>query len=175
MRSLIVGIDPGTETGIVILDLQGSVVHISSQRSAGANEVIRTLTKFGRPLVIAVDVSHVPGMVEKIVSSTGAGLFVPERSFSTKEKHFIVKEFVKDYKRIAGIELHFSSKHERDALAAAVKAWRSIRQLIKKVDQTLTKENADHCLDDVLQMIVRQESKNIAGALEKILSRADRK
>jgi uncharacterized protein len=164
-----VGIDPGTETGIVILDLQGSVVHLSSRRSAGPNEVIRAITKFGRPLVIAVDVSHVPGNVEKIVASTGAGLFVPENSFSSKEKHFIVKEFVKDYRKVAGIELRFESKHERDALAAAVKAWRSIRHLIRKVDQTLGEREAQRYLDDVMQMIVREKSKNITSAMEKIM------
>ena len=57
VRGLIVGIDPGITTGIAILDLYGNVVKVCSKRNMGKNEIIRTITNFGHPLIITSDVN----------------------------------------------------------------------------------------------------------------------
>ncbi len=168
---MIVGIDPGTNTGIAILDMHGNVVHISSKRSISKNGIIRGVSKFGRPLVVAVDVEPPPKNIEKIASAVGSVLFVPEKSMSVKEKSSIVKQFVKKYEKETGIRIRFKSRHERDALAAAVKAWKSNSYLIRKVDNALKREGLENIFDKVVSLILKEESENITNAINKILKR----
>jgi predicted RNase H-like nuclease (RuvC/YqgF family) len=171
---LIVGIDPGTNTGIAILDMRGSVVYISSRRSISKSGIIRALTKFGKPLIIAVDVNPAPKNIEKIASSVGAELFTPFSSLSTKGKASIVKQFVRKYEKLSGIRLRFKSRHEKDALAAALKALKANRQLIRKVDNALHKEGLENIFDEVIRMIVKDQSENITNAINEILYRKSR-
>jgi predicted RNase H-like nuclease (RuvC/YqgF family) len=149
--------------------MHGSVIHISSRRNVSPSGVIRIITRFGRPLIVAVDVEPAPRSIERMASSLGSMMFVPEKSISTREKSAIVKNFVKDYEKESGIKIKFRSRHEKDAFAAAVKAWRRNRYLIKKVDDALSKEGLIHVFDDVMRLILRGESENITNAINKIL------
>lgn len=171
---MIVGIDPGTNTGIAILDMHGNVIHISSRRSISKSGVIRAISKFGKPLLIAVDVQPAPRNIEKIASSMGAVLFSPEKSLSTKDKRETVGSFVRKYEKFSGIRLKFKSRHEKDALAAALKALKSSRQLIRKVDNALQKEGLGDIFDEVVRLIVKEESENITNAINEILKRRKR-
>ena len=171
IRALIVGIDPGTNTGIAILDMHGSVVHVSSRRSISKSGIIRTIAKFGKPLIIAVDVNPAPKNIEKIASSVGAVLFTPFRSLATKDKASTIKDFVRKYEKLSGIRLRFKSRHERDALAAALKALKAIRPLIRKVDNALRREGLEDIFDEVILMIVKDKSENITNAINEILYR----
>lgn len=168
---MIVGIDPGTNTGIAILDMHGGVVHISSRRSISKSGIIRVITKFGKPLIVAVDVQPAPKNIEKIASSVGSVMYVPFRSLSTKYKASTIKNFVKKYERMSGIRLKFKSRHEKDALAAALKALKGNHYLIRKVDNALKKEGLDNIFDDVVKMMVKEESENITNAINKILKK----
>ena len=171
---MIVGIDPGTNTGIAILDMHGSVVHISSRRSISKSGIIRAITKFGKPLIVAVDVNPAPKNIEKIASSMGTELFTPFRSLTTKDKASTIKQFVRKYEKLSGIRLKFKSRHERDALAAALKALKANRQLIRKIDNALRKEGLQDIFDEVMRMIVKDESENITNAINEILNRGKR-
>lgn len=166
---MIVGIDPGTNTGIAIVDMHGSVIHISSRRGISKSGVIRAISKFGRPLIVAVDVNPAPKKIEKIASSMGAVLFIPEKSLSTKEKSSIIKVFLKEYEKLSGIRLKFKSRHEKDALAAALKALKTNRQLVRKIDNALRKEGLEGIFDAVMRLIVKEESENITNAINEIL------
>lgn len=171
IRALIVGIDPGTNTGITVLDMRGGVVHISSHRSISKNRIIRLMTKFGKPLIVAVDVNPAPKNIEKIASSVSAKLFTPFRSLAKQDKASTVKQFVRKYEKLSGIKLKFKSRHERDALAAALKALKANRQLIRKVDNALREEGLENIFDEVMRMVVKEESENITNAINEILNR----
>jgi len=166
-----VGIDPGTNTGIAILDLHGKLVHLSSKRNMGKSEIISKIIKFGQPLIVTVDVSPTPKNVYKIAASMGSVLFVPEKSMSNIEKHKFVKAFKKKYKKENGVELKTGDKHERDALAAAIKAWKGNAHTFNKIEDTLKKKNLESVLDEVVSLLIKEESDNLSNAIKKILKK----
>lgn len=145
------------------------MVHLSSKRNIGKSEIIRRITRFGKPLIVAVDVSPAPKNVEKIAHSMGSVLFVSEKSMSNKEKNDIVKRFRRNYKKESGIELKVEGKHERDALAAAVKAWKTNSYLLRKVDNALRRKGLEKLFDDVVETLVKRKSENITNAINEIL------
>ncbi len=165
----IVGIDPGTNTGIAVLDLHGRLIHLSSKRNIGKSEIIRRVTKFGKPLIVTVDVAPAPRNVERIASSMGSILFLLEKSISTKEKNDIVKRFKRKYKKEFGIELKIGNRHERDALAASVKAWKGNNYLLRKVNNALHRRGLERIFDNVVEILVKGESENITNAISEVL------
>jgi len=112
-RYIIVGIDPGTTTGIGAVDLDGEVVDLYSSRQMGAAEIIEHLTGVGKPLIIASDVTPMPDAVEKVRRAFNAIAYVPPQDRSVEGKLELT----------AGTG--YANPHERDALSAALDAYRS--------------------------------------------------
>jgi predicted RNase H-like nuclease (RuvC/YqgF family) len=151
---LIVGIDSGISVGIAILDSNGKIVSVMSKRQQNRGEVIKHILKFGNPLVIASDVNPAPKFVEKIASSLGSKLFYPEFSMTRKEKENIVDDFEEEIK----------GSHQKDALAAGLKAFKSYHGIILKV-----KEAAGKNFEEVLRnVIINKKTENISDVVKKI-------
>jgi len=122
---IIVGLDPGTTTGIAALNLSGELVDLISSRSMSSSDVIEWIAARGRPLVVATDVFPTPGGVEKVKRAFNAVLFSPGGDIPAEEKIALGKEF------------GYKNDHERDALAAAISAFKKYRNkfllVVKKV------------------------------------------
>lgn len=116
-KPVIVGLDPGIITGIAILDLHGNLVFVDSGLALDKISIIRTVTKFGNPVVIASDVRRAPVVVEKIASILGSTVYTPSRDLSVEEKRRVVQENVVNFKDVV------KNSHQRDAVAAALKAY----------------------------------------------------
>ncbi len=144
---LIVGIDPGTTTGIAALNFEGELVHIFSSKDFGLDRVIGHLIHIGRVSLIATDVNPAPEFVSKLVTKLGSGLFLPEESLRIDEKIRLTK----DYK--------VKNSHERDALSAAINAFNRFKNKFEKIDMRGYK-------DDVKHMVVQGIS--IENAIEKL-------
>ncbi len=144
--------------------MQGDLIKLLSRRNAGKKDIIRIITKFGRPLIVSTDVSPAPKSVEKISSSIGSMLFVPDKSLSAAEKHDIVKKFKRQCRK-SDIEIKVKDRHERDALASAIKAWKSSKSLLRKVNNALKKSSMENVFDDVVSMLIKEESENITNAI----------
>lgn len=112
-KYLIVGIDPGTTTGIGAVDLDGEVVDLYSSRQMGTAEIIEHLRGVGKPLIIASDVTPMPDAVEKVRRAFNAIAYVPPQDRSVEGKVELT----------AGTG--YANPHERDALSAALDAYRS--------------------------------------------------
>jgi len=154
---LIVGIDSGTSVGIAILDSHGKIVSLSSKRQQTKGEVIKQIMKYGNPLVIASDVNPAPKFVGKIASSLGSKIFYPEISLSRKEKEKIVEDYEEEIK----------SSHEKDALAAGLKAFKNYHEIILKV-----KAAAGKNFEDVLRnVIINKKTENISDVVKKIAAK----
>jgi hypothetical protein len=123
--SLIVGIDPGTTTAVAAVDLDGNVVHLSSGRERSMAEIVEALYQAGKPLVVASDVSEMPFSVERIRRAFSAVPYTPREDRTGEEKLAIT----------AGSA--YANLHERDALSAALDAFRFYRNrfqpLLKRV------------------------------------------
>lgn len=104
--------------------------------------------------MIASDVSPAPKFVGKIASSLGSKLFYPEFSMSRKEKEKIIDDYEEEIK----------NAHEKDALAAGLKAFKNYHQLILKV-----KEAAGDNFEDALRnVIINEKTENISDVVKKI-------
>ncbi len=58
--------------GIAILSLDGDLLYLKSFRGITPDEVVKLIAEYGKPAVIASDVTPMPGSVEKIRRSFNA-------------------------------------------------------------------------------------------------------
>ncbi|MBN1236449.1 MAG: DUF460 domain-containing protein [Methanotrichaceae archaeon] len=137
---IIAGLDPGTTTGIAALNLSGELVDLISSRSMSSSDVIEWIAARGRPLVVATDVSPTPGAVEKVKRAFNAVLFSPGGDIPAEEKIALGKEF------------GYKNDHERDALAAAISAFKKYRNKFLQVEK---KVPAEIDPDEVKALVVR--------------------
>jgi predicted RNase H-like nuclease (RuvC/YqgF family) len=142
-RYLIVGIDPGTTTAAAALDLDGNLLHIASSRQMTMSDVIESLYKLGKPLVIATDVQEMPYSVEKIRRAFSAIAFVPKQDVSVETKVEMTAPF------------EYANDHERDALSAALDAYRHYRH---KFQNLIKRIPPGHDLDEVRARVIRGQS-----------------
>jgi len=142
-RYLIVGIDPGTTTAAAVLDLDGNLLHLASSRQMNMADVIESLYKVGKPLVIATDVQEMPYSVEKIRRAFSAIAFVPKQDVSVDTKVEMTAPF------------EYANDHERDALSAALDAYRHYRH---KFQNLIKRIPPGHDLDEVRARVIRGQS-----------------
>lgn len=139
-RYLIVGLDPGTTTAWAALLLDGQVAGIGSSRQSSMSETIETLMQLGKPLVIASDVREMPFSVEKIRRAFQAVGFTPRQDRSVEEKQELTAGYT------------YRNVHERDALAAALDAYRHYRHRLQGVVKRIP-QGQD--LDEVWAAVIR--------------------
>lgn len=150
-RHVIVGIDPGTTIGVAALDLEGNLVYLASTRLFGAAELIAEISRVGGPLIVASDKAEMPFGVEKIRRAFSAVAWNPKKDILIKEKYVLA----------AGHD--FANDHERDALSAAMYAYRSYKN---KFGSVLRRAPAGVDADELRALIVRGLS--LEQALEKL-------
>ncbi len=126
-RYLIVGIDPGSTTGISALDLEGKPVFVESIKPSSKGKIIRKIYEHGKPVIIASDVSPAPKTLLKISSLLKVKLYIPPSDLSLKEKRSLLETYFK------GVRL--DDKHKKDASAAAAKAFKSYKETLVKVEK----------------------------------------
>ncbi len=151
----IVGIDPGTTVGIAILSLDGELLYLKSFRGIAPDEVVKLIAEYGKPAVIASDVTPMPGSVEKIRRSFNAVPASPGIEVSAEEKIALGRTF------------GYSNDHERDALTAALLTYRSYKNIFTRIEKKAP-ENAD--LELIKLHVIRGDS--IEAAIEKVQAAA---
>ena len=148
---LVVGIDPGTTTAVAAVDLEGNLVHLSSGRQRSMADIVETLYQAGKPLVVASDVSVMPFSVERVRRAFSAVPYTPREDRTGEEKMALTEGFP------------YANLHERDALAAALDAYRSYR---KKFQSILRRVPPGFDLSRVKAGIIRGQSiEQILGEL----------
>ena len=147
----IVGIDPGTTVGIAILSLDGELLYLKSFRGIAPDEVVKLIAEYGKPAVIASDVTPMPSSVEKIRRSFNAVPASPGIEVSAEEKIALGKTF------------GYSNDHERDALTAALLTYRSYKNIFTRIEKKAP-QNAD--LELIKFHVIRGAS--IEAAIEKV-------
>ncbi|UPM42077.1 DUF460 domain-containing protein [Halocatena salina] len=122
---VLVGIDPGTTTGIAIVGLGGTVLDVSSTRTGDTADVIEWIIERGRPIVVAADVTPIPETVEKIRRSFDAAAWTPERDLPIDRKQHRTREN------------SYDNDHERDAMAAALFAFDDHEDQFERIAQKI--------------------------------------
>jgi hypothetical protein len=126
-KYLIVGFDPGIEAGLAAIDLDMNPVIITSGKRLDRGEVLSILSTKGITVMVATDKNPPPDMVKKLAATLGAQLYVPPRSMTTSEKELIVSDYSRNF------ALNIRNTHERDALAAALKAYKNFEEKFRKL------------------------------------------
>src|SRR3989338_2158424 len=149
---IIVGIDPGITTAYAILDLKGTLLNLKSSKLLTLYIMIEEIVEVGKVVVVGTDVKYSPHYIEKFAAKLNAKLIHPKEDIPVGFKTRITKEFkVRD-------------AHQRDALTAALLAWKEIESLVKKVGEILKEEGKEHLFDEVLQLALK--GMNIADAVK---------
>ncbi|NJE04309.1 DUF460 domain-containing protein [Thermococcus sp. MV11] len=160
-RSIIVGIDPGITVGIAAIDLSGNIVALHSERNMPVGEVFRFISEVGHPVVVATDVSPAPGFVEKIARSFKANLFVPRESLRVEEKNELLR----------GLGIKVEDDHQRDALAAAYKAYLRLKPKLEHIDAKLRDAGLSKKADEVKALVI--QGYNLGEAMQRVAARRE--
>ncbi|CAD6491695.1 MAG: hypothetical protein LAKADJCE_00158 [Candidatus Argoarchaeum ethanivorans] len=140
---IIIGIDPGTTTAVAVLKLDGERLYLGSSRTTSTADTIETLSNLGRPLVIATDVNPIPHGVERIRRSFSAVPFIPPESLSVEEKIELTQDTL------------YTNTHERDALAAALCAYKKYKNKFVQIERKLSNYANS---DEIKAKVVKGES-----------------
>ncbi len=151
MESLILGLDPGSTIGYAVLDLDGRLVKIESLRNCDLNKAVSKINKLGKIIVVGTDVNPVPKFVDKVASNFGAKVIEPKDDLQLKYKHKVTKEFLKDKK------IKIKNKHELDALAAALIAFKHYQPLFNKIDNHLNQINKNYLNKKIKNSVLIKE------------------
>lgn len=120
---LIAGIDPGTTIGIAALDLNGSLISVTSGKEMGKEAMVRKITSIGTPSLIACDVSPIPGMVLKIAAYFNVPVSAPKKELREEDKR----------RKSAAVKEKLLNNHERDAYVAAIRGYREHANRFRQV------------------------------------------
>jgi predicted RNase H-like nuclease (RuvC/YqgF family) len=117
------------------------------------------LIELGHPLIIATDKNPTPGTVDRIKRAFNAILHTPALSLSVEQK-------LRDTKPYS-----YANEHERDALAAAIDAFRSVKNKLENVEK---KAPPDVGLDELQMLVLRGHTVDSAiNLLKKPLVKVD--
>ncbi len=156
---IIVGIDPGIVTGIAVIDFDGKLILLKSGRELDRGDILSMISSIGKPAVIATDINPPPQSVMKLASTLKLPLFVPQKTLTTAEKQEVVLQY------LSKIDGNIScDTHQRDALAAALKALRFYQSKLRQAEAYLDKVELDISIDSIRSMVINGIS--IAEAVE---------
>ena len=163
-RPVIVGIDPGQTTGLAILDLDGRVLHYESGKGLDRGTIISIIERFGRPVIVAVDVARPPEAARKIAAKFNAELYAPPEDLGVGEKAELAAKALG-----GGLP---PSTHERDAIAAAYKAWLGLRAKLDRIESYLDRIEVDLDRESVKEGVLRglTLAEAVEREIEKIIS-----
>ena len=148
--AVIVGIDPGTTTGLAFFDLEGTFLCTESRRNFKRSEIRKFILEQGKPIIIASDMNPLPQSIEKIASCFSARVIFPEGVLTRKDKRRIVGDFLKEWDE-SGNAVPWKNQHEKDALVAGWYAWKRVRRTVFKIEKRFGRGGKDRILESVLR------------------------
>ncbi len=113
---MIIGVDPGATVGVAFVDLDGSIVDVLSGKGLSVADVVFEIQQHGQAFAIATDRNPAPRPVRKVAAAFKCFLYEPEEHLSVAEKNELLKSIDVELRRRL-------NNHEKDALAAALKAF----------------------------------------------------
>lgn len=144
-HNLIVGIDPGTTTAYAILGIDGRKIDLKSSKGLKLDTIIKEVSKKGTPLIVGTDRKKCPQMVSKFSAKTGAAKAVPYYDVPETEKNNMTRG------------MGAANSHQKDALAAALLAYRQYEPLLKRVNKTLMKERKTEFAEKVANIVISKK------------------
>ncbi len=159
-KGVIVGIDPGVITACAVMDLDGKLIWLNSKREYGLAELTRDISKQGKVLALACDVSKIPELLMKLSKNLQAMIIKPDENFGTRRKRKAVKNYDKELVKIA------KNKHEIDAIFAVIFAYKHFAPFINKIKALRLNEEKKQQL--IIKLLTKEHA-NIKEALRHLV------
>jgi len=153
-RLLIVGVDPGTTVGYAVLDIEGNIVEINSEKELSLDKLVERIARLGKIVVIGTDKKKVPFFVDKLKAKVGARVLSPKEDMKVSDK----KDLARPYST--------KNSHEEDALASALFARNSVKNAIADIENIFSKKDYKADMQSIIQMHLLDPEKNIIKVLE---------
>jgi len=133
-----------------LLDLKGNLISTKSKKDFLHSEIIRYISQRGTPVIFTTDIDPVPKKLEKISAAFSVILITPGRDMTKKEKNRLLKRYTHEF----GIpKIH--KKHEKDALASAIYAWKKTRSLTLRINTRISSMDLPRKLKSELDTFVK--------------------
>ncbi|MGQ9596611.1 MAG: DUF460 domain-containing protein [Thermoproteota archaeon] len=133
----IVGLDPGTTTGLAIMSLNGEILLLKSLRHWSRSDIIMEILNAGNPVLLATDKAEIPKAVRELSQVLKLMVFKVERESTLEDKKVIVKEFASR----AGVEV--KDEHQISALYAAIKAFNNFKNEFNNIELLVERRMSD--------------------------------
>ncbi len=140
---MILGIDPGTTVGWAILDFDGNIVSIGSERGLEQGSLIAKVISKGKVLIVGCDKAKLPAFVQETARKLGAIAVGPSQDLGVREKRELTGSF------------SFTNAHEMDALAGAIFGRKKIAGLVQRIRSFLSRENKLHLFSEVIELVLK--------------------
>ncbi len=147
----IIGLDPGTTSGYVILDLNGQVIKSYSAKELSLSLVISQIIEHCQPLITATDKARLPSFVEEFSRKLGTVIVTPDEDLTKEEKRVLVADFNSGKKTV-----HLNA-HQQDSLAAAVYAYKKFASKLEKIDNFIIGHGLENKRDEFTQLAFKEE------------------
>lgn len=151
-KLLIAGIDPGGTKGYAVIDLEGRLITLGSSKNLTLESLTKEISSYGKIILVGTDVNPCPKFVKKIASSLRSDLYVPEHNLLVRKKKSVNNNYLNKNK-LKG-RLKMENKHQKDALAIAILALKSLKSLCNKIDNHLTQNHLTHLSKEVKEQVL---------------------
>jgi len=148
-RRIVLGIDPGVSTGLAALDLDGNLLFAKSEREISLDGIIQEVSRYGKVVLVATDVSPTPDLVRNVASKLNASIFTPTKSMEIPEKRELVNKYNLRYAS------NVSDSHARDALASGIKAYHRFKNKFAKLEIELADRTPITSRERTKELLVR--------------------
>ncbi len=135
MKLLIAGIDPGLNTGIALIDLDGNIIYLKTKKSPKNSDVLRIFLDHGKIIAIGTDTHHASKTVKKIASSLSLKVTTPIKDLTRKRKRLFISELLGNKEK----EIKMDS-HQKSALSSAIYVYKKYRPTFKKLSDKIKNE-----------------------------------
>ena len=119
---IIIGLDAGVWTALAAVDLQGKLVASESHKNWSLKQLVERVARFN-PIAVACDTNPPSKQARKLATAFSAKLVFPKHSLTLYEKNQLVAK--------AGVKAR--NNHERDAIAASLKAFHLLENKLRQV------------------------------------------
>ncbi|AMD30071.1 hypothetical protein Nps_03480 [Candidatus Nanopusillus acidilobi] len=124
LKSLIVGIDPGTNLGLAVIDDNGNIIDKLSGKNIQNEDIIKYISDLKYVVLITTDKKEIPKTILDIASKLNIGVYNPKEDISLEIKN--------KYYQDENLKNIFENNHEFDAYISAIEALKKLKEIFEK-------------------------------------------
>ena len=160
LKSLIVGIDPGTNLGLAVIDDNGDIIDKLSGKNIQNEDIIKYISDLKDVVLITTDKKEIPKTILDIASKLNIGIYSPKEDISLEIKN----KYYKDEK----LKNIFDNNHEFDAYISAKEALKKLKEIFEKARRF--SESQDEYIK-ILRYILKNRKVEAASAKNNLMEK----